>query len=168
MSVEDPRPYFSALLQRVAPGLNRGEAKVRQKAIGQMPVGSCVAERIVAIGEAAAHVKTSTGGGIYFGLLSAEMAANVVLRAFRKGDFSVHTLGEFERFWRTAFGLELCTGYLARKLAARLSDNLIERAFDKAKGIDLLSRLNGNLSFDWHHKAILASIRGLCAPVASA
>jgi flavin-dependent dehydrogenase len=118
MCVEDPRPYFSALLQRVAPGLDRGAAKVRQKAIGQMPVGNCVGERTVAIGEAAAHVKTSTGGGIFFGLLSAEMATEVMLRAFRKGDFSVHTLGEFERFWRAAFGLELWTGYLARRFAA--------------------------------------------------
>ncbi len=168
MCVEDPRPYFSALLQRVAPGLDEGAAKVRQKAIGQMPVGNCVGERIVAIGEAAAHVKTSTGGGIYFGLLSAEMAADVMLRAFRKGDFSVHTLGEFERFWRAAFGLELWTGYLARKFAASLSDSFIERAFDRAKGIDLLSRLNGNLSFDWHHKALLASIHSLFAPAAGA
>jgi len=77
-------------------------------------------------------------------------------------------LGEFERFWRAAFGLELWTGYLARKLAARLSDSLMERAFDRAKGIDLLSRLNGNLRFDWHHKAIMVSIRGLFAPAASA
>jgi hypothetical protein len=77
-------------------------------------------------------------------------------------------LGEFERFWRAAFSIELWTGYLARKLVARLSDSLIERAFDRAKGIDLLSRLNGNLRFDWHHKAILASIRGLFAPAANA
>jgi flavin-dependent dehydrogenase len=166
MCVEEPRPYFDALLERVAPGLDGDEAKVRQKAIGQMPVGNCVGERIVAIGEAAAHVKTSTGGGIYFGLLSAEMATDVILRAFRKGELSVRTLGEFERFWRAAFGLELWTGYLARKFAARLSDSFIERAFDRANGIDLLRRLNGNLNFDWHHKAILASIRGLFGPAA--
>jgi len=168
MCGEDPRRYFAALWQRVAPGVERGEAKVREKAIGQMPVGSCVGDRTVAIGEAAAHVKTSTGGGIYFGLLSAEMASAVLLRAFRKGDLSAHSLGEFERFWRAAFGLELWTGYLARKLAARLSDSLMERAFDRAQGIDLLSRLNGSLSFDWHHQAIVASIRGLFAPAASA
>ena len=164
MCLEDPRPYFSALLRRVAPGLESGEVKVRQKPIGQMPVGNCVAERIVAVGEAAVHVKTSTGGGIYFGLLSAEMAAEVILRAFRNGDFSVHTLGEFERFWRSAFGIELWAGYLARRLAARLSDSLIERTFDRAKGMDLLSRLSENLRFDWHHKAILASIGGLFGP----
>jgi flavin-dependent dehydrogenase len=131
-----------------------------------MPVGNCVAERIVVIGEAAVHVKTLTGGGIYFGLLSAEMAAEVILRAFRKGDFSVDTLGEFERFWHAAFGIELWAGYLARRLAACLSDSLIERAFDRAKGIDLLSRLNGKLKFDWHRDAILASMRGLFGPAA--
>jgi len=168
MCGEDPRRYFAALLQRVAPGLDRGGAKVREKSIGQMPVGSCVRERILAIGEAAAHVKTSTGGGIYFGLLSAEMASAVLLRAFRKGDFSIHTLGEFERFWRAAFGLELWTGYLGRKLAACLTDGLTERVFDRAQGIGLLSRLKGNLTFDWHHQAILASIRGLFAPAAGA
>jgi flavin-dependent dehydrogenase len=168
MSLKQPRPYFRALLERVAPGLNKGEAKVRQKAIGQMPVGNCVAERLITIGEAAAHVKTSTGGGIYFGLLSAEMAAEVILRAFRKGDFGVQTLGEFERFWRAAFGSELWTGYLARRLAARLSDNLIERTFDRAKETDLLRGLNGDLKFDWHRKAIRASMRTLFPPATGA
>jgi geranylgeranyl reductase family protein len=168
MCPEEPRPYFNALLQKVAPALDRDKAKVRQKAIGQMPVGNCVAERIVAIGEAAVHVKTSTGGGIYFGLLSAEMAAEVILRAFRKGDFSVQTLGEFERYWQSTFGIELWAGYVARKLAARLSDSLIERAFDRPVGIDLLRGLNGDLKFDWHHKAILASIRTLFPPATGA
>jgi len=161
MSWEEPRPYFNALLQRVAPGLKRGEARFQQKAIGQMPVGNCVAERVVAIGEAAVHVKTSTGGGIYFGLLSAEMAAEVILRAFQKGDFSVQTLGQFERYWRTAFGTELWTGYLARKLTGRLSDSLIEKAFERAKGTALVGRLKNELSFDWHRRAILASLHGL-------
>jgi geranylgeranyl reductase family protein len=168
MCGEDPRRYFAALLQRVAPGVERGEAKVQEKAIGQMPVGHCVGERTVAIGEAAAHVKTSTGGGIYFGLLSAEMASAVLLRAFRRGDLSAEGLGEFERFWRAAFGRELWTGYLARKLAAHLSDHLMERVFERAKGIDLVARLEGKLSFDWHHQAILASIHGLFAPASGA
>jgi hypothetical protein len=96
------------------------------------------------------------------------MASEVILRAFRKGDFSIHTLGEFERFWRAAFGRELWIGYFARKLAARLSDSLVEQAFERAKGIDLPGRLNGNLNFDWHGKAILASIRRLLAPAANA
>jgi hypothetical protein len=42
----------------------------------------------------------------------------------------------------------------------------MERAFERAQGIDLLSRLKEKLSFDWHHQAILASIRGLFATAA--
>ena len=166
MSLKDPRPYFSALLQRVAPGLDMGEAKIRQKAIGQMPVGNCVADRVVAIGEAAVHVKTSTGGGIYFGMLSAEMAAEVILRAFQKGDFTARTLGEFERYWKTAFGTELWAGYLARKITGQLSDSLIEKTFERAKRIALVRRIKGELNFDWHRSAILASVHGLFGPAA--
>jgi len=161
MSDRDPRPYFEALCRRVAPGLDQHHIVARQKAICQVPVGKCVADRVVAIGEAACHVKTSTGGGIYYGLLSAEMAADVVAGAFRKSDFGISTLGRFERLWRAAFGIELTAGYLARKTAARFSDSLIEKTFESANAMDLVRRLNGRLQFDWHHQAILASVRSL-------
>lgn len=163
MADRDPRPYFEALARRVAPELDLDRITPRQKAICQVPVGGCVTDRIVAIGEAACHVKTSTGGGIYYGLLSAEMAADVVIGAFRKGDFSISTLGRFERLWRSAFGIELTAGYLARKTAAQFSDNLIEKTFESANTMDLIRRLNGRLKFDWHHQAIATSIRSLFA-----
>jgi digeranylgeranylglycerophospholipid reductase len=164
MSDRDPRPYFKALARRVAPELDLDQIVPKQKAICQVPVGKSVADRIVAIGEAACHVKTSTGGGIYYGLLSAEMAAEVIARAFGKSDFTVSTLGGFERLWRAAFGIELLAGYLARKTAARFSDSLIEKTFESAQALDLVRRMNGRLKFDWHHQAILASIRSLLAP----
>lgn len=164
MSDGDPRPYFKALARRVAPQLDPDEIVAKQKAISQVPVGQCVADRVVVIGEAACHVKTSTGGGIYYGLLSAEMAADVIARAFRRSDFSVSTLGRFERLWRTAFGIELHAGYLARKTAARFSDSLIERIFEGASALNLIRRMNGRLKFDWHYHAILTMLRSLFAP----
>jgi digeranylgeranylglycerophospholipid reductase len=164
MTDRDPRPYFKALARRVAPHLDQAQILPEQKAICQVPVGKCVGERIVAIGEAACHVKTSTGGGIYYGLLSAAMAAEVIVRAFRKSDFTVSTLGRFERLWQAAFGIELLAGYLARRTAARFPDSLIEKTFERATAMDLVRRMNGCLKFDWHHQAILASIRSLFAP----
>lgn len=161
MSDSDPRPYFKALVRRVAPQLDPDRIAPQRKAICQMPAGKCVADRVVAIGEAACHVKTSTGGGIYYGLLSAEMAAEVIGRALRGSDFSLCTLGQFERLWRKAFGIELLAGYLARKTAARFSDSLIERTFEKARAMDLIGRMNGHLSFDWHYQAILSTLRSL-------
>jgi flavin-dependent dehydrogenase len=161
MTHEDPRAYFLALLRRIAPGLDGSSVQAGQKAIAQVPVGRSTAERLVAIGEAAGHVKTSTGGGIYYGLLSAEFAAEVVLRAFRQGDFSASRFSDFERYWRSAFGNELLTGYFARELAASLPDSALERIFDLVNSRKILARLNGLLKFDWHRRALLATLGSL-------
>jgi digeranylgeranylglycerophospholipid reductase len=134
---------------------------VDRKGIAQAAVGRCVVDRVLAAGEAAGHIKTTTGGGIYYGLLSAELAADVALRAFRKTSFNSQTLGEFERYWRSAFGNELMVGYFARKLASRFTDKQIDRFFDAARASNLLVRLNGKLKFDWHHRALLATLRAL-------
>src|SRR2546427_13188928 len=88
MPHEEPRAYFLALLRRIAPGLDGSSVQTGQKAIAQVPVGRSTAERLVAIGEAAGHVKTSTGGGVYYGVVSGEFAAEGVVRGFRQGGFT--------------------------------------------------------------------------------
>lgn len=161
MTEKDPEPYFAKLVHRVAPHADLTTLQVDRKGIAQASVGRCVAERILAAGEAAGHVKTTTGGGIYYGLLSAELVADVTIRAFRKKSFTYQTLGEFERYWRSTFGNELMVGYFARKLASQFTDKQIDRFFEIAKASDLLVRLNGKLKFDWHHRALLATLRAL-------
>jgi flavin-dependent dehydrogenase len=149
------------LLRRVAPSVEFSSLLVRRKGIAQAPLGRCVTERIIAAGEAAGHVKTTTGGGIYYGMMSAQLAAEVVVQAFRKGDFSSGQLANFERYWRSAFGHELLVGYFARRVAARFSDAQIEVLFQAAQTSDFLHRLNGRLNFDWHQKALLMTMRSL-------
>jgi geranylgeranyl reductase family protein len=161
MTEQNPEPYFTKLLRRVAPGIDTSTLRIDRKGIAQAAVGRCVVERVIAAGEAAGHIKTTTGGGIYYGLLSAELVADVVIRAFRNKNFSVQTLGEFERFWRSSFGNELMVGYFARKLASQFTDGQIDGFFDAANATDLLVRLNGRLKFDWHHRALLATLRAL-------
>jgi flavin-dependent dehydrogenase len=164
MTEQDPEPYFAKLVRRIAPHTEISTLRVDRKGIAQAPVGHCVTERVVAAGEAAGHIKTTTGGGIYYGLLSAELAADVVTRAFRKNSFNLRTLGEFERYWRSTFGNELMVGYFARKLASHFTDRQIDSFFEVARATDLLVRLNGRLKFDWHHRALLATLRALLTP----
>ena len=161
MTEHNPEPYFAKLLQRVAPHADISTLRIDRKGIAQAAVGRCVIERVIAAGEAAGHIKTTTGGGIYYGLLSAELVADVVIRAFRSKNFSSRTLGEFERFWRSTFGNELMVGYFARKLASQFTDGQIDSFFDVANATNLLVRLNGRLKFDWHHRALLATLRAL-------
>ncbi|MGD1154277.1 MAG: NAD(P)/FAD-dependent oxidoreductase [Terriglobia bacterium] len=161
MTEQDPEPYFAKLVRRIAPHTEISTLRVDRKGIAQAAVGHCVTERVVAAGEAAGHIKTTTGGGIYYGLLSAELVADVVTRAFREKSFSLRTLGEFERYWRSTFGNELMVGYFARKLASHFTDRQIDSFFEVARATDLLVRLNGRLKFDWHHRALLATLRAL-------
>jgi geranylgeranyl reductase family protein len=161
MSEHNPDPYFIQLIRRVAPNADLSTLRIDRKGIAQAAVGCCVAERVIAAGEAAGHIKTTTGGGIYYGLLSAELVADVVTRAFRNKDFSSQMLGEFERYWRSTFGNELIVGYFARRLASHFSDGQIDRFFDAMNATNMLVRLNGRLKFDWHHRALLATLRAL-------
>ncbi len=161
MTTADPRPYFRALLHRVSPTLEVSQVDSSQKCIAQASVGRCAMDRLLAVGEAAGHVKTSTGGGIYYGLLSAEFAVEVLLHAFREGDFTARALADFDRYWRTAFGSELLVGYFARKLASCLPDGSIERVFEAVNSKGILKRLDGRLRFDWHWEALVATLRSL-------
>ncbi len=163
MTDQNPAPFFARLLGRVAPQVDISMLRIDRKGIAQAPEGRCVRDRVIAAGEAAGHIKTSTGGGIYYGLLSAELAANVLIRAFRNLDFTARSLGDFERYWRSTFGCELMVGYFARKLIGRLSDRQLDSFFDAANATNLLFRLNGRLNFDWHHRALLAALRALLA-----
>jgi len=159
MTTCDPKPYFKKLVHRILPDLDASQIVTSQKAIAQAPVGRNAVERVLAIGEAAGHVKTSTGGGIYYGLMSAEFGVQVILRAFQKRDFTAPVLSDFERYWRSAFGNELLVGYFAREVASRFPDSLIERIFDSAAANNFLVRLNGKLKFDWHHRALLTALQ---------
>ena len=161
MTEQNPEPYFAKFVRRIAPDRDISTLRIDRKGIAQAAVGRCVAERVIVAGEAAGHIKTTTGGGIYYGLFSAELMADVVVRAFRCKNFSVRALEEFERYWRSAFGNELMVGYFARRLASHFSDGQIDRFFDAANATDLLVRLNGKLKFDWHHRALLATLRAL-------
>jgi flavin-dependent dehydrogenase len=161
MTEQNPDPYFAKLVQRLAPSTDMSTLRIDRKGIAQASVGRCVVERVIAAGEAAGHIKTTTGGGIYYGLLSAELVAEVLVRAFRSKNFSARSLGEFERYWRSTFGNELMVGYFARKLASHFSDGQMDKFFDAANASNLLGRLNGKLKFDWHHRALLTTLRSL-------
>jgi flavin-dependent dehydrogenase len=106
-------------------------------------------------------VKPTTGGGIYFGLLSAEIAARNLVTALEKDDLSAKNLSGYQREWKKELWQELKVCYWARKLYERLSDRQIERIIDITieNGIDKTLLEADDLSFDWHGRAILRLVR---------
>ncbi len=121
------------------------------------PLPKTYGERLIVVGNAAGQVKPTTGGGIYFGLLCAEIAANTLHRGLANDNLSARRLADYEREWRRKLGRELEIDYYARKFYERLSDRQLDRIFEiiKSNGIDEALLKAKDLSFDWHSRAVL-------------
>ena len=133
------------------------EAELSHRGISLKPLARTYGRRLVVVGDAAGQVKPTTGGGIYYGLLCADIAANSLHRALDDDDLSSRNLASYEREWKKKLGRELKIGYWARKFYEHLSDRQVDRVFDiiKSNGIDEALLKTDDLSFDWHSEVIL-------------
>tara|TARA_B100000315_G_scaffold216297_1_gene216068 strand:- start:4206 stop:5384 length:1179 start_codon:yes stop_codon:yes gene_type:complete len=121
------------------------------------PLARTYGERVLVVGDAAGQVKPTTGGGIYYGLMCADIAAHNLGRALEKDNLSAKSLASYEREWKRKLGRELRIGYWGRRFFEHLNDKQIDRIFDiiKANGIDDTLLKADDLPFDSHGKAIL-------------
>jgi geranylgeranyl reductase family protein len=125
-----------------------------------LPLPSTFGDRMVVVGDAAGQVKPTTGGGIYYGLLCADLAADTLHEAMDADDLSARRLANYERRWRKALARELRIGYLARRLYEKLSDGQIERIFDVIRSNNIHEELleSPGFSFDWHGDSFLGAL----------
>jgi digeranylgeranylglycerophospholipid reductase len=136
-------------------------AGIRYGGIPLKPLSRSYGERIIVVGDAAGQVKPITGGGIYYGLISADIAAATLSRALADDDISATRLARYERTWRKKLGRELRIGYWFRKLFERLNDRQIDRLFEIVgkRGIDAALLKDKDLSFDWHASTIVRLLK---------
>ncbi len=132
------------------------EVDLRYGGVPLKPLPKTYGDRLLVVGTAAGQVKPTTGGGIYFGLLSADIAAGTLNRALEADALSARDLAGYQHAWKRKLGRELRTGYWARKAYEMLSDKQIDRIFDiiAAGGIAEELAQAEDLSFDWHGKVI--------------
>jgi digeranylgeranylglycerophospholipid reductase len=137
------------------------KAEISYGVIPLRPMPHTSGERIIVVGDAAGQVKPTTGGGIYYGLLSVEIASEVLHRALEDNDLSARRLVTYERGWRKKLGREIRTGYWFRKLFERLSYRQIDRIFEivKAGGIDEALLQAEDIAFDWHGRTIIRLLK---------
>ena len=123
------------------------------------PLARTYGDRVLAIGDAAGLVKPTTGGGIYYSLLSAGWAAATVQEAFERGDFSAARLASYEATWRATLGAELRAGVWFRKLAARLAVEDLDDLAELAVRDGVMPVVRAHSRFDWHGALIHALVR---------
>jgi len=133
------------------------EAPRWHRTIPLRPLPKTYADRVLVVGEAAGQVKPTTGGGIYYGLLCADIAAEVLHQAFLADNFSATFLSAYQKKWRARLNRELTIDYWARALFAKLSNNHVDYLFHLAskRGVPELVATTTNFSFDWHSRLLL-------------
>jgi flavin-dependent dehydrogenase len=136
---------------RADPGL-----QPRQKVLPLAPLPKTHTDRVVVVRDAAGLVKPTTGGGIYYSLVSAAIAAEVLQAALRRGDVSSESLRAYENRWRARLAQELHAQLSLRLIAQRMSDQDIEDLFELARTDGIMPIVRKTASFNRHRNLILA------------
>jgi geranylgeranyl reductase family protein len=138
-----------------------GTLKPRFRGITIKPPARTFAERVLLVGDAAGQVKPISGGGIYYGLLCADMAAGCLRSALVEDDLSARRLSAYQTSWRKLLGKEISTSHLAQKIYGSFNDRWLERFFVMAEKRGLISGLAASekLGFDWHSQVIMQAGR---------
>ena len=125
------------------------------------PIPQTFGSRVLVAGDAAGFAKPTTGGGIYYAILSGEISAETILEAAINGNFGEEELSTYEKRWKESFGNELRAGFYARLLYESLDDkslnDLLELFSSERVQQELLSK--EGFSFDRHASLIDKTIR---------
>lgn len=159
----NPGLYLEKLLSQLTyqGRVSTTNATINYGGIPLLPLKKTYGERLVVAGDAAGHAKPTTGGGIFFGLLCADIAADTVNEALDANNFSARKLSQYETKWRNLLGKELQVGYLARRIYENLNDSQIERIFDLIQSYGIHEELleAPDFSFDWHSRHVITALR---------
>ena len=162
MCEQDAPQYFERLAERVAARWNiaRGDiGRPRQKMLPLAPIPRTYGDRLLAIGDAAGLVKPTTGGGIYYSLVSASLAADVLAGALTAGDLTAARLEPYERQWRDRLSDEFQAQLSLRHVAHRMTDEDIEHLFELARVDGVMPIVRRTASFNRHRHLILALLK---------
>lgn len=153
--------YFARMIDRVRQrwGVESVDQPPRQKILPLSRISRTFDDRLIVVGDAAGLVKPTTGGGIYYSLLSAMLGADVLADALQRDDLSAERLGQYERDWRARLETELDTQLSFRMVAQRMPDEDIEGLFELARTDGVMPIVRRAASFNRHRKLIVALLK---------
>jgi digeranylgeranylglycerophospholipid reductase len=162
MCENDAPRFFERLTARIADRWEIDTADIqrpRQKILPLAPLPRTYGTRLLAIGDAAGLVKPTTGGGIYYSLVSGALAADVLTEALPSDDLSAERLAPYERRWRGRLSAEFEAQLELRLVAHRMSDGDIEQLFDLARTDGIMPIVRRTASFNRHRKLIVELLK---------
>jgi geranylgeranyl reductase family protein len=143
--------YFTTLIQQT---LLQG-ATIMKRFGGTIPLGplkKTTADHLMLVGDAAAQVKPTSGGGIYPGLLCAAHCSSIAEEAFQKQRFDEEFLQRYHATWSKEIGRELSLGMRFRSIFAHLTDSQFNKYLEKLNTPKTLGIINtyGDIDYPSH------------------
>ena len=125
------------------------------------PARRTYGHRVLTVGDAAGLTKPTTGGGIFYGLLSGLLAAETLTGALRRDRLAAGDLRAYEDRWRARLGPHLQISSWVRGLFTRLTDQELETLLEALASEDVQSVIRRTARFNWHGELIRSL---LCQP----
>ena len=125
------------------------------RALPLKPAPQSYADRVLLIGDAGGFTKPTTGGGIFYSLLTASLAADTLVDAFRAGRFDAVALAPYGRRWRDRLARELSAGEWARRAVATCSDADLDRLVAAVGAESVTAMIQASARFNWHRRLIV-------------
>lgn len=123
------------------------------------PIGRTYADRVLVVGDAAGLTKPVTGGGIFYALLTAALAAETLIGAFALNDLSAGRLTVYHEQWRRRLGPDIRTGSWFRYLLTHLADRELDAFVAALASEEIQLVIRQAAKFNWHRTLILALLR---------
>jgi geranylgeranyl reductase family protein len=121
------------------------DTKPVQKITGTIPLGALertTEDNVMLVGDAAAQVKPTSGGGIYPGLRCAQVCSDVAKSALEAEELSNEFLERYHYEWQKLIGNELEKGLRLHRAFLQLTDDKIEEAFDILDNPEVLDAIS--------------------------
>ena len=152
-----PMDFFKQFINSPSVEPYLGNANIQKYIAGIIPIGSLkqtVEDRVMIIGDAAAQVKPTSGGGIFTGLTCAQIASQTILTAIQTQSYSKQVLSKYHTQWKKTIGRELNTGMKLHGLYTTISDSQFEKYITKFQEQSILDTINEYGDIDYPSKLI--------------
>lgn len=123
------------------------------------PIAKTYADRLLVVGDAGGFTKPTTGGGIFYSLVSASLAVETLLEAFDEGALDEERLSRYEARWQAELGQEFRIAGWLREFLSWRTDADIDRLVRASSSEAVQSVIRRTARFNRHRGVILALLR---------
>ena len=133
------------------------DAKVLNYIGGIVPIGALkttYSSNVLIVGDAAAQVKPTSGGGIYTGLLCATHCSDIAIESLEKNQYSSKFLKKYQKLWTADIGKELSLGMKFRKIYTKLTDKQMNKYLKRFQNPRITETISKYGDIDYPSKLI--------------